>query len=255
MLGKLIEKVTGEHIQFHLILNNFIYLCYLRDLKHRSTTDAGITLTYFIHSGWIKNNMTSILVFNIAQFFQSLNHRLLSLILRKARCDSKVVQFFSNYLISKKTQYCWNNIFSQFFNIDVGVEQGSALSPILSALYIFLVLFVVQSKSLMILNSFLFCSYNIVSSLLEMFGLVLEYGKTEVFHFSRSCGVFNPPPLDLLDISGLSLIPKDIWRYLGFIFNRKLSFWQHINFYANKAISTVKYMKILRNSTWGLILH
>jgi len=114
------------------------------------------------------------------------------------------------------------------------MEQGSAFSPILSILYISPVfhilenhlknlkipvsvlsfvddsLFVAQSKSLTILNSFLFCSYNIVFSLLEKFGLVLEHGKTEVFHFSRSHGVFNSPPLDLLDISGLSLISKNI---------------------------------------------
>ena len=39
-----------------------------------------------------------------------------------------------------------------------------------------------------------------------------------------------------------------MWKYLGFIFNRKLLFHQHINFYSNKVMSTVKYMKILSNS-------
>ena len=193
--------------------------------------------------------MTSTLVFDITQFFPFLNHYLLPLILRKAECDSKVVQFFSNYLVGRKIWYCWNNISSQFFNVDVGMEQGSTLSLILSALYISPVfhilenclknlkipvsvlssvddgLFVIQSKSLMISNSLLFYSYNIVSSLLEKFDLILEYGKTEVFHFSRLCRVFNPSPLNLLDIGSPSLIPKDMWRYLGFIFDRKLSFW------------------------------
>jgi len=65
-------------------------------------------------------------------------------------------------------------------------------------------------------------------------------------------GTFNPPPLDLSSIGGPSLIPKDIWRYLGFIFDKKLCFHQHIDFYANKAILTVKCMNILGNSTRGL---
>lgn len=152
------------------------------------------------------------------------------------------------------------------------MKQESALSSVLSALYISLVfyilenhleilkilisvlsfvddsLFVAQSKSLTILNSFLFCSYNIISSLLEKFGLILEYGKTEIFHFSRSQEVLNPPPLDLSMLEGSSLLLKDIWRYLDFIFDRKLLFHQHIDFYVNKVIPTVKYMKILRNS-------
>ena len=75
----------------------------------------------------------------------------------------------------------------------------------------------------------------------------------EVFYFSRAQSTFNPLPLDLLDISSPILKPKNIWKYLGFIFDRKLSFHQHINFYTNKAISIVKYMKVLGNSARDLI--
>jgi len=39
---------------------------------------------------------------------------------------------------------------------------------------------------------------------------------------------------------------------LEYIFDRKLFFQQHIDFYANKAISTVKCMKILGNSVCSL---
>ena len=86
------------------------------------------------------------------------------------------------------------------------------------------------------------------------FGLLVEHSKTEVFHFSGLHGNFNLPPLDLSSIGGSSLVSKDTWQYLGFIFNRKLSFHQHIDFYSNKAISMVKCMKILGNSTRGLNL-
>jgi len=96
------------------------------------------------------------------------------------------------------------------------VGQGSALSSILSALYLAPVLhilerhlknlkipvsilsfvddglFIAQSKTLTISNSYLFCSYNITSLLLEKFGLIMEYGKMEVFYFSGSHGAFAP---------------------------------------------------------------
>ena len=206
-LEKLIEKVIGKCLQFHLISNNFIYLCQLGGLKQRSTIDVGVALTHFICLGWVKNNMTSTLAFNIAQFFPSLNHHLLPLILKKTGCDLKVYHFFSNYLVGRKMWYYWNNFSSQFSNVNVGVGQGSALSPILSALYISPVfhilekclkslkipvsillfidngLFVAQSKSLTTSNSFLFCSYNIVSLLLKKFSLILEHEKMEVFLF------------------------------------------------------------------------
>ena len=46
--GKLSKKMIRERLQFLLISNNFIYSCQLGGLKHRSTTDTGVILTYFI---------------------------------------------------------------------------------------------------------------------------------------------------------------------------------------------------------------
>ena len=157
--------------------------------------------------------------------------------------------------------------------------QGSTLSFILSALYLAPVLhilekhlknlkipvsilffvddglLIVQSKSFSLSNSSLFCSYNITSHLLEKFGLTMEHEKTKVIYFSRSHRIFYPLLLNLFIIGGSILHPRDTWKYLGFIFDRKLSFHQHINFYANKALLTVKCMKLLRNSIHGLIPH
>jgi len=212
----------------------------------------------------------------MSQFFLSLNHNLLTCILDKAGFDPKVTSFFANYLVSRRTKYMWNDFSSPQFNINVGVSQGSTLSPILSSLYLFPFLYILenrlrnlripvsilsfvddgliitQNKSFDISNSQLFCSYNVLTKLLDSFGLVIEHSKTKIFHFSQSQDVFNPPPLDLSPIGGPILQPKDSWRYLGFIFDCKLSFHKHINFYANKAISTVKYMKLLGNSLRGI---
>ena len=190
--------------------------------------------------------------------------------------DQRVSNFFRNYLVERKTKYIWNNFISPFFDINVSVRQGSALSPILSAPYLFLVfhslekrlkilkipismisfvddgLFVSQSKSILHSNANLFCSYNLISSILLKYGLIIEHRKTDIFHFSRSHGTFNPPSLNLTPISGSLLLPKETWRYLGFIFDRKLTFRNYIDFYSNKAILTIKCMKFLGNLTRGI---
>jgi len=51
MLGKLIKKVIGDRLQFHVILNNFIYQSQLEGLEFKSTTNASIVLTHFICMG------------------------------------------------------------------------------------------------------------------------------------------------------------------------------------------------------------
>ena len=113
-------------------------------------------------------------------------------------------------MMSRKTKYFWNDFSSSYFDINIGIGQGSALSPILSALYLSPVfhifekrlknlkipvlvisfvndsLFIAQNKSFHISNSNLFCSYHIMFLLLKQFSLVIKHGKTEVFHFSKS---------------------------------------------------------------------
>ena len=114
-------------------------------------------------------------------------------------------------------------------------------------------LFIVQNKFIFVLNVNLYYSYNVISSLLTRFGLVVEYSKTEVFYFSRLYGIFNSPPLDLTALEGSILLPKTMWQYLDFYFNQKLIFYYHIDFYMNKAIFTIKCMKMLGNSSRGLV--
>ena len=90
-LGKLIEKFISNRLQFHVITNNLIHQSQLGGLKFKSMTDAGITLTYFIHIGWIKNMLISTLTFDISQLFPSL-------ILKKAGFNLHVVYFFPTIL-------------------------------------------------------------------------------------------------------------------------------------------------------------
>ena len=261
-LGKLIKKVIMERLQFLIVKNDFIHPSQLGSLKFKFTTDVDVALTHIVWSGWVKNKTTSILVFDIAQFFLSLNHRLLTLILEKAGLKLKVALFFADYLVRRKTNYTWNDISSPSFEVNVGVGQESALSPILSALYLSPFLYILekhqknlnipvslisfmddgliisQNNLIDILNSYLFYSYNVLTKLLDKFGLIIEHSKTETFHFNRTHRVFNLPLLNLSPFGGPILYPKDSWKYLGFIFNRKLIFYQYINYYSNKAIST-----------------
>ena len=221
MLSKLIKKVISKRLQFLTTLNDFIHPSQLGGLKFKSMTDVGVALTHIIQSGWVKNLLTSTLAFNITQFFPSLNYRLLTLILKKVEFDNHIVSFFANYLMDRKMNYFWNSFNFPLFDVNIGIGQGFMLSPILSVLYfspllyilekylknlkilISIILFVddglfiSQSKSFHISNCCLFCSYNVISNLLEKFSLIVEHFKTEVFHFNRSQGVFNPPPLNL----------------------------------------------------------
>jgi len=138
----------------------------------------------------------------------------------------------------------WNNFSFPSFNTNVGVGQGSALSPIISVIYLAPIiktfkkriknlnkeiptdvlsfvdngLLISQKKSYSLSSSFLLCSYNIMSKLLMDAGLVMEHSKSEYFHFTRLHHPPNPS-IDLSSVGDPILHPKPIWRYLGFFFD------------------------------------
>ena len=120
-VGKLIEKVIRERLQFNIISNNFIHPSQLSSLKFKSTIDVDVALIHIIRAGWTKNISTSTLAFDISQFFPSLNHQLLTLIIKKVGFNNHVVSFFANYLVDRKTNYHWNNFMSPIFNVNIGV--------------------------------------------------------------------------------------------------------------------------------------
>ena len=158
--------------------------------------------------------------------------------------QNKALLYFQSYQLS---------IFNNFYIFEKRAKNIKIPVSFLS--FVGNGLFISQEKLLEKTKSYLFCSYNVISFLLKQFGFIIEHGKTEVFHFSKLHKVFNPLFLDLSCLGGPILCPKDTWYYLRFIFNKKLSFRQYVKFYLNKALLTVKCMKMLGNSICGLIFH
>jgi len=168
---------------------------------------------------------------------------------------------------------------SPLFNVNIGVGQGSVLSPILSALYLAPIiktfkkriknlnkeiptdifsfvndrLLISQEKSYSLSNSFLLCSYNIISKILIDTSLIMEHSKTKLFHFTRAHHPPNPS-INLSSVRGPVISPKSIWHYLGFYFDCRLNFNYHTHFYAMKCLSTLSTMKMLGNFSRGLLL-
>ena len=189
------------------------------------------------------------MAFDLAQYFSSLNHSVITLLLDRMGFANVVVNFFVDYLVGQFTKLFWDNQLSEPFLAVVGVGQGSALSPILSVLYLAPVLWefhterynaqlisyvggrtiIVQSKTwkenLVKPKS----AYTTVFQLTATFSLVLEHKKLEAFHFSRKHEDLNPPvDIGYAPYTGNTpLISSKVWRYLGIFFNQKLFFKEH----------------------------
>ncbi|CAA7267368.1 unnamed protein product [Cyclocybe aegerita] len=268
--------MIANRIQFDAVKHDIFHPNQLGSIHQRSTEDAGLILTHLVQAGWVKGLQTSVLAFDIMQFFPSINHEMFMAVLRKQGFLPVLVEFFASYLVGRSTVYCWNTFQSDSWSADMGVGQGSALSPVISGLFIALVMklfyikaaplnttllsfvddrtILAQSKQLDDNNVGLRKAYKIIYLLFVAFALVLEHDKTELFHFSRRRDAYNPS-LDLgyaPHTRATPLKPKTYWRYLGFYFDRGLMFHEHVRYYATKAFTTMQAMRMLGNSTRGL---
>ena len=120
-LGKLIEKMIARRLQFDAVKHGILHPNQLGGVAQWSIEDAGVFLTHLVRAGWAKGLKTSIIAFDIAQFFPSLNHSMLTSILSHFGFANCIVDFFSNYLVGRSTQYSWNSFLSGACDTDVGV--------------------------------------------------------------------------------------------------------------------------------------
>jgi hypothetical protein len=277
-LGKLMEKMISTCLQFDGVKFELFLPHQFRGIRQRSTEDAGLFLTHLVHTRWAKGLKTSVVAFDVAQFFPSINHEMLLVVMARQRFLDHVWNFFSSYLVGRETSYCWNSFSLPMMRADVGVGQGSALSPVLSALYFSAVMrvfvqrashlacdllsyvddgtIICQSKTLDRNILRLSEAYGIMFNTLRDFGLSMEHSKTELFHFSRKQGGHSPSiSFPVGPYMGEAVLrPKVVWHYLGFFFDWTLSFKEHVQFYSTKVFTAVRAMGMLGNSVCSLSL-
>jgi hypothetical protein len=260
-LGKLIEKMLARRLQFDGVAHDVFHPNHFGGVAQRSTEDAGVYLTHLIRAGWAKGLTTSVVTFDIAQFFPSINHSVLLEVVARSGFPPCVGNFFRSYLVGCLMTYKWDNFTSGTFPSDVGVGQGSALSPVLSVLCLAPVLklfsrsvvgrqvdlmsyvddgtFIVSAGRVEDNLPLLKEAYGFIHNAFSSLGLVLEHDKSKAFHFSR-VQRFSNPAIDLGFApygEATPLKPKPVWRYLGLFFDRKLLFREHVRFYSTKASS------------------
>ena len=289
-VSKLGERMLAERLHFDCNALQLLHPNQMGGCKQRSTIDAAVALTHHIHAGWKNRLVTGCLAFDVAQFFPSMQHDLLVQILARYGFDPAYQRFFRSYLADRSTRFVWGSRTSEhtYAAPGVGAGQGSALSPVLTNIYISPALHVVcpiasdspprapltfyvddglivgTAATTLDVHNRLRDTYHLCSTQLTRLGLVIEDVKTEYSHF--------PPPRPRvrspdhprlvwwnefqaaapLVVDNRAITPSDVWRYLGVFFDPGLTFVPHIKRYAQSAMNTVRAMLCLGNSERGL---
>ena len=242
-------------------------------------------LTTQIKAGWKQGLVTSMLGFDVAQFFPSVNHDLLIQIMSRVGFNHKLCEFTSAYFGPRTSSFVFKGDTSPTFDCpSIRVGQGSSLSPTFSALYLAPAIHTVHSTT-SVTSTFglqfyvdngnltasststettchiLRIAYHALECQLSKLGLIIEHDKDELIHFPPPCKQphmphdFDPQLLDLCAGPWTRDNPLPFSRsvkHLGFILDDKLSFKEHVKTYAKKGNVTALAYKMLGTSIRGL---
>ena len=204
-------------------------------------------------------------------------------ILQRLGFSPIIVTLIESYFRDRVTTYKWDSAQSRQYDFSLGTPQGDCLSPILSALYISVAikrvfpetmppsstrcLFYVDDGTIITASPSLQTNIDILRLYLLLLlqalsdiGLQVEASKTELIHFfafeltaARHLAIAHQPHLTFTwCMISFDISPSPLWCYLGFFFTPSLDFSYHVQFYTNKAFSTIRACSMLGNSVRGI---
>ena len=282
-LGKLLTKILANRLQHDAAEFGLLHRDQFGGVQKHATIDAGLALTDFISEHRERGWHTSVCAIDVAQFFPSLSHAVMTRILECLGFSQTLVTLIKSYCMGRVTSYKWDSAVSQKYDFSLGTPQGDCLSPILSALYIGTAIrrifpetmpppttrclffvddgaLIMASPSLQVNVDVLHLYLLLLLQALSDLGLQVETSKTELIHFfafeltaSRRLATPHQPHLTFTwHMKDFDIHPVARWRYLGFYFTPNLDFSFHVQFYANKAFSTIRACNMLGSSVHGV---
>ena len=282
-LGKLLTKILANRLQHDAAEFNILHRDQFGGIQGHSTIDAGLVLTDFISEHRERGWHASACAIDVAQFFPSLSHEVMGRILDRLGFSPVIVTLIKSYFQDRVTSYKWDSATSRKYDFSLGTPQGDCLSPILSALYISVAIrcifpetmppattrclfyvddgvIITASPSLQTNVDILWLYLLLLLQALSDIGLQVEASKTELVHFfafelsaARRLAITHQPQLDFTwRTVQYNIRPSERWRYLGFFFTPTLDFSYHVQYYTNKAFSTIRACSMLGNSVRGI---
>ena len=264
-LCKTMERMVNNRLTWHLEHNNLLteFQCGFR--HGRSTLDHLVRLETFAREAFINRHHLVAVFFDLEKAYDTTWKYGIMKDLHAMGFRGNLPTFIHNFLRDRTFQVRLGNVLSNIYSQEMGVPQGSILSVTLFSIKINSIAKCLNSNTScsLYVDDFLICyrsSYmscierqlqgclNKLQNWCDTNGFKFSSSKTVCMHFCQQRKIHADPVLTL-DKSPIPLV--DQTKFLGLVFDKKLSFIPHLKYLKTKCLKAINILKVVGHYDWG----
>ena len=264
-LCKTLERMINARLVWYLEINNPISPVQSGFRSERSTNDNLVRLETFFRDAFVKKEHVVAVFFDLEKAYDTTWKYGILRDLHELGVKGRLANFLESFLAERSFQVRVGSTLSDTFRLSQDVPQGSILSTTLfnikinsimncldpktdGSLYVDDFCMCYRSKSMRTIERHLQQCINRIEDWALHNGFKFSKSKTQCVHFCQLRKAHDDPELYLYG----SLIPVvEDFKFLGIIFDRKLSFIPHIKYLKAKCLKALNLLKVLSHTNWG----
>ena len=264
-LCKTLERMINTRLIWFLESNGLItnFQCGFR--SKRSTVDHLVRLETFVREAFIKKEHLTAVFFDLEKAYDTTWKYGIMRDLNDFGLKGRLPHFIDNFLSNRNFKVRVGTTLSDLQGQEEGVPQGSILSVTLfsikinnivktlnpgvdCSLYVDDFLICYRSKHIHTIERQLQQCLNKIQKWALENGFKFSKTKTQCMHFCQLRCLHNDP---VLKLDGVEIPVVDQYKFLGVIFDRKLSFIPHIKYLKAKCHKALQLLRVVAHTDWG----
>ncbi|MCG8078476.1 MAG: reverse transcriptase-like protein, partial [Candidatus Thiodiazotropha taylori] len=264
-LCKTMERMINKRLVWYLESNNLISEYQSGFRSERSTNDNLIRLETFIRNAFINKEHVVAIFFDLEKAYDTTWRYGILKDLHNIGLKGRLPTFIQSFLGERMFQVRVGSTLSDLYDQEQGVPQGSILSTTLfnikindivqcldnktdCSLYVDDFCICYRSRNMKTIERKLQQNLNRIQDWADKNGFKFSKSKTQCVHFCKLRRIHDHPSLYLY---GSQIPVVEEAKFLGVIFDQKLSFIPHIKYLKSKCSKALNLLKVLANTNWG----
>ena len=261
---KTVERMVNERLIWFLEKGNYFTKFQAGFRAHRSTIDQLIRLETYIREALADGDHLVAVFFDLQKAYDTTWKYGILRDMHQMGLRGNLPVFIKNFLCDRSFMVSFGTVISEHFTQEEGVPQGAILSTTLfnvklnnivkvllpgveCSLYVDDFVIIFRSRTIEAIERKLQLSINqIVEWTLEN-GFTISANKTVAMHFCTRRKCYNPT----LTLGDTNIEFVDQHKFLGLIWDTKLTFKAHIKYLKAKCYKALNILKVVSHSNWG----